>query len=297
VIDLVLIYEQVTSSASVIRWLALHSWKLNSLIIEFRLNQSNQSQIQCYFTTGGLLPISSSSRQALWDPRPEFFQLNPCGNIVCCLRVSMEPFVASVNIESAFRMKSAFTNLHLHRTCVSESLSSNGLFRLSGIMSRFIYIYLCVCVCMHAHVHSRIRTFYIISISDSQVVYSCLVSWKPENLNIRDYLKELNIGGRILLNFILVKHDLVIWTRLIWSTIKTTVFFLWSQRWTCRLQKEYFYSIRQIIYRWFNQSALWVSTSSAEELRLAAEAATSIFRRACLLPRLFLKVGVTSSGQ
>jgi hypothetical protein len=29
VTDLVLIYESVTSSASVVRWLALHSWTLN----------------------------------------------------------------------------------------------------------------------------------------------------------------------------------------------------------------------------------------------------------------------------
>jgi hypothetical protein len=34
VTDLVLIYESVTSSASVVRWLTLHSWTLNSLTIE-----------------------------------------------------------------------------------------------------------------------------------------------------------------------------------------------------------------------------------------------------------------------
>jgi hypothetical protein len=40
-----------------------------------------QSQSKSYFTTGGLPPISSSWRQAPWDPRSEFFfQLNSCGN-------------------------------------------------------------------------------------------------------------------------------------------------------------------------------------------------------------------------
>jgi hypothetical protein len=31
------------------------------------------SQSQSYFTTGGLPPISSTWRQAPWDPRPDFF--------------------------------------------------------------------------------------------------------------------------------------------------------------------------------------------------------------------------------
>jgi hypothetical protein len=38
-------------------------------------------QSQSYFTSGGLLPISSSWRQALWGSRPEicFLQVNSCG--------------------------------------------------------------------------------------------------------------------------------------------------------------------------------------------------------------------------
>jgi hypothetical protein len=44
-----------------------------------RLNSnSSQSQSQSNFTTGGLLPISVSWRQAPWDPRSVFFQLNTC---------------------------------------------------------------------------------------------------------------------------------------------------------------------------------------------------------------------------
>jgi hypothetical protein len=37
------------------------------------LNQSSQSQSQCYFTTSGLPPISWSWRQAPWDPRRDIF--------------------------------------------------------------------------------------------------------------------------------------------------------------------------------------------------------------------------------
>jgi hypothetical protein len=37
------------------------------------------SQGQSHFKTGGLQPFSSSWRQAPWDSRPDFFQLNTCG--------------------------------------------------------------------------------------------------------------------------------------------------------------------------------------------------------------------------
>jgi hypothetical protein len=40
-----------------------------------RLN-SNSSQSQSHFTTGGLPPISSSWRRAPWESQPEFFSLN-----------------------------------------------------------------------------------------------------------------------------------------------------------------------------------------------------------------------------
>jgi hypothetical protein len=46
------------------------------------LRVKSQSWSGSYFTTGGLPPISSSWRQAPWDPRPEIFlfQLHSCGN-------------------------------------------------------------------------------------------------------------------------------------------------------------------------------------------------------------------------
>jgi hypothetical protein len=44
--------------------------------------QRVQSQSQSYFTTGGLLPISSSWHRAPWDSRPEFISphFNTCGH-------------------------------------------------------------------------------------------------------------------------------------------------------------------------------------------------------------------------
>jgi hypothetical protein len=43
-----------------------------------RLWLSTQSQSQNFFTTVSLPPISASWRQAPWDSRPTFFQLNTC---------------------------------------------------------------------------------------------------------------------------------------------------------------------------------------------------------------------------
>jgi hypothetical protein len=47
-------------------------FKLGKYFVSFR------SQSQSYFTTGALPPISSSWRQAPWDSRSTFFQMNPC---------------------------------------------------------------------------------------------------------------------------------------------------------------------------------------------------------------------------
>jgi hypothetical protein len=50
-----------------------------SLPIHSVCDISTKSESQSYFTTGGLTPVSSSWRQAPWDPWPVFFQLNTCG--------------------------------------------------------------------------------------------------------------------------------------------------------------------------------------------------------------------------
>jgi hypothetical protein len=55
VTDLVLIYESVTSSASVVRWLTLHSWTLNSTT-EFwallRMSSSERSHVSPFIISG-----------------------------------------------------------------------------------------------------------------------------------------------------------------------------------------------------------------------------------------------------
>jgi hypothetical protein len=70
VTDLVLIYESVTSSASVVRWLALHSWTLNSLTNELRLNES---QSQSYVTTDGQPASLSWYKAPIWGLRPDLY--------------------------------------------------------------------------------------------------------------------------------------------------------------------------------------------------------------------------------
>jgi hypothetical protein len=48
-------------------------------------------------------------------------------------------FVASVDMESSFRTKSVSTNPHLHRTCVCEPLSSNGLFYVDSLQREYVF--------------------------------------------------------------------------------------------------------------------------------------------------------------
>jgi hypothetical protein len=86
--DSVQIYESVTSSASVVCWLTLHSWILNSLTDTEWLNSLElnwtllcQSQTQNYFTTGSLPPIGFVLAPSPLRLRPEFISpLNTCGH-------------------------------------------------------------------------------------------------------------------------------------------------------------------------------------------------------------------------
>jgi hypothetical protein len=54
-------------------------WKLflhyTQVLCQSRLSRADQSQSQSYFTTGDLPSITSSWRQAPWDPRPVFENL------------------------------------------------------------------------------------------------------------------------------------------------------------------------------------------------------------------------------
>jgi hypothetical protein len=60
-----------------IPFLSLFCQLANLPTLKTRLS-SNYSHSQSYFTTGGLSPISSSWRQAPWDPQQVFF-FNTCG--------------------------------------------------------------------------------------------------------------------------------------------------------------------------------------------------------------------------
>jgi hypothetical protein len=63
-------------------WLVSQLFTATRLLAITDYTQS-QSQIQSYFTTGGLPPISSFRRQTCWGSRPDIFfflQLNPYGH-------------------------------------------------------------------------------------------------------------------------------------------------------------------------------------------------------------------------
>jgi hypothetical protein len=62
VTDLVLIYEKVTSSASTVRWLTLHSWTLNSLTnAERRTTAHSRMNWTNSFITSGRIEYTSRS--------------------------------------------------------------------------------------------------------------------------------------------------------------------------------------------------------------------------------------------
>jgi hypothetical protein len=79
VTDLVLIYESVTSSASVVRWLTRHSWTLNSLAnAEWLNSQKSESELRYdwRFTANQFVLVTSP----LWLATSNFiFQLNTYG--------------------------------------------------------------------------------------------------------------------------------------------------------------------------------------------------------------------------
>jgi hypothetical protein len=66
VTDLVLIYESVTSSASVVRWLALHSWTLNFWIFLRLDDWSLLSESESYVTTDSQSASLSWNKAPIW---------------------------------------------------------------------------------------------------------------------------------------------------------------------------------------------------------------------------------------
>jgi hypothetical protein len=81
VTNLVLIYESVTSSASVVHWLTLHSWTFNStteLNSELSYEWTNDSRIESsivesYITTDGPSASLSWNKAPIWDLWPDFY--------------------------------------------------------------------------------------------------------------------------------------------------------------------------------------------------------------------------------
>jgi hypothetical protein len=72
--------------------------------IRFHTEVTLNCQIQIYFTTSGLSPISSSWRQAPWDPRPDFFfRVNSCGNSPYVTSSLTRRWVCLLSICLAFR--------------------------------------------------------------------------------------------------------------------------------------------------------------------------------------------------
>jgi hypothetical protein len=65
VTDLVLIYESVTPSASVVRWLAIHSWTLKfSLMSEWKNDFTNNLS---FFTLGGPMRGHHTEQSVFWS--------------------------------------------------------------------------------------------------------------------------------------------------------------------------------------------------------------------------------------
>jgi hypothetical protein len=74
---------------------------------------------QSYFTTGGLLQISSSWRRAPWDSRPDFFfQLNTCGHSSYVTSSLTRGWVCRLQLwlalASAFILRSESSGTHDH---------------------------------------------------------------------------------------------------------------------------------------------------------------------------------------
>jgi hypothetical protein len=115
VTDLVPIYESVTSSASVVRWLTLHSWTLNSLTnADWRLTyESWKNEIM------NALVFFNSGRTAE-RPSPRTVRVLLCYSVYPLLR----------NVYQSLDNVLISTSVLIATKCpYSEPLSSSGLFR------------------------------------------------------------------------------------------------------------------------------------------------------------------------
>jgi hypothetical protein len=127
VTDLVLIYESVTSSASVVRWLTLHSWTLNSTqLLNFwtllRLNHKS-------FTTESIYYMSSLHNFRMnWIEINNFNSSRYCVLICCCGNMSSD-LLSSNGCPST--VDSITLGTCLPNCCLAMSCASQYVYALS----------------------------------------------------------------------------------------------------------------------------------------------------------------------
>jgi hypothetical protein len=124
VTDLVLIYESIASSASVVCWLALHIWTLNCWTAFSVLLHLNHK-----WTDWTCEPITSpiyNSGWTEWRSRPETAGL------------LFGVYLLLQNIRPSRSNALISTNISITAdTHFSHPFSSNGLFQLSGVISEY----------------------------------------------------------------------------------------------------------------------------------------------------------------
>jgi hypothetical protein len=131
VTDLVLIYESVTSSAFVVRWLTLRSWTLNhdcnltdfSFMTALRMNDDDfsftnewlerrlsyvKSEFECYITTDGQSASLSWNKTPVWDLRPDFYYCQTVASLLMWGALSDERTDLSFPIAPGPRQRSHF---------------------------------------------------------------------------------------------------------------------------------------------------------------------------------------------
>jgi hypothetical protein len=122
VTDLVLIYESITSSASVVRLLALHSWTLKFWIL-LRLNHwtllngtelsydgslanESESESESYVTTDGQSASLSWNKAPIWGLRPDFYYCQTVAGLLMWGALSDERAGLSFTIAAGPRQRS-----------------------------------------------------------------------------------------------------------------------------------------------------------------------------------------------